>query len=254
MTENQWKSFCKFKVKFKNLCDLWAQNHDELFLLQQQVMGTDADYNIETPVVYNTDYDKITREDEINLIVIGDNPGKEEQLLKNQRYLCGQSGRLADGFFKRNPELKTDFRKNVIIMNKTPVHTAKTTQLKDMIKKGSARIKQLIEESQKEMAKLAAGLHKELVEFSAQGKMKPELWLVGYSELKPKKIFELYRDTLKAEYSQNKKAWNKVFVYQHFSMNRFLLDLREFIKNNPELSLKENLENLGHLHRNEIFE
>ena len=254
MTEKQWNSFLSFKKEFKDLCDLWAQNREELLLLQKQIMGTDAGYNIETPVVYNTDYDRITKDDDINFIVIGDNPGKEEQLLKNQRYLCGQSGRLADGFFKRNPQLGTDFRKNVIIMNKTPVHTAKTVQLKELIKKGSPQIKTVVEESQVQMARLAAQLHRSLVENSPEGKMIPELWLVGYSELKPKGLFKIYRDTLKSEYSESPKAWEKVFVYQHFSMNRFSIDLKNFSNEHPELSLKENLENLGHLHRNEIFE
>ena len=59
--------------------------------------------------------DRLTPDDEIKLIVIGDNPGKDEQLTKNQRYLVGQAGKIADGFFKRNPELGIDFRKNVVI-------------------------------------------------------------------------------------------------------------------------------------------
>ena len=63
-------------------------------------------YSFETPIVYNRDLDKITQDDEIKLIVIGDNPGKDEQLQKNNRYLVGQAGKLADSFFKKNNKKK----------------------------------------------------------------------------------------------------------------------------------------------------
>lgn len=260
MTEKQWNSFCTYKDELKKLCGQWLSHSRELKKLQKEaaaLKGGDDSYPFETPVVYNSDYDSFTRDDEINLFVIGDNPGKEEQLEKNQRYLCGQSGRLARGFFERNPELKTDFARNVIIMNKTPVHTAKTTQLSYLMKNGSSAIKEMIVNSQLIMARLASRLHREFVENCPTGKFVPELWLVGYSELKPKKLFGGYRDALKAEYEAAGKAgleaWNKVFVYQHFSMNRFTIDLKEYGNNHPENTLKENLENLGHLHRDEIF-
>ena len=47
---------------------------------------------MQTPIVYNTALDEITKNDDIKLIVIGDNPGKDEQLLQNQKYLVGQAG------------------------------------------------------------------------------------------------------------------------------------------------------------------
>ena len=91
------------------------------------------------------------------------------------------------------------------------------------------------------------------MENAEAGKPVPELWLVGYSELKPKGLFKEYRETLKASYSENKAVWEKVFVYQHFSMNRFTIDLGDFMKKNEQLGLKESLERLGHLHRDDIF-
>ena len=201
---------------------------------------------------------KIQKDDEIKLIVIGDNPGKDEQLLKNNRYLVGQAGKIADGFFKRNPELQTDFRKNVIILNKTPVHSAKTAQLKKIMKDGGEKICRLVEESQLWMAEQTAKLHCALVEGaeSVQGAAGgvfpvPELWLVGYSELKPKHFFIPYRDRLKATYqAQNPEVWNKVYVFQHFSMNRFTIDLSEF---SDEVSLQK-IHELGIKHKNEIFD
>ena len=112
-----------------------------MFPLQKAAYEKDTpEYPLENAVVYNTSLDSVTEEDDIHLIVVGDNPGKEEQFEKNRKYLVGQSGRIAEGFFRRNEELNTDFRKNVIILNKTPLHTAKTKHLnylKNIIKTNS---------------------------------------------------------------------------------------------------------------------
>ena len=247
MNNNQWKVFCDFRNSFKQKVQQWSEQVPDLRNLQKEaakLAGT-PEYSFENPVVYNTDLDKITQSDEIKLIVIGDNPGKNEQLNKNKRYLCGQAGKLADGFFKKHPELGIDFYRNVIILNKTPVHSAKTVQLKAMIKEGGAPVEELILTSQKWMAEQTARLHQQL------GNV--DLWLVGYSELKKGHIFCPYRDELKRAYAGNSAAWNKVFVYQHFSMNRFSIDLGDFLKKEPGLSFEDNLKVLGRIHKDELF-
>ena len=136
MTEKQWESFCQFKKDLKLKVEEWTAAAPELMELQKAAAQQTKTplYPFETSVVYNRDYDRITKDDDIHLIVIGDNPGKDEQLAKNNRYLVGQAGKIAEGFFKKNPNLGTDFRKNVIIVNKTPIHSAKTNQLKRMVK------------------------------------------------------------------------------------------------------------------------
>ena len=260
MTKKQWQAFCEFKEIFSAKVEEWKKSAPELTELQREAAraAKTPGYPFETSVVYNRDLDRVTEDDKINLIVIGDNPGKDEQLLKNNRYLVGQAGKIADGFFKRNPELQTDFRKNVIILNKTPVHSAKTAQLKKIMKDGGEKICRLVEESQLWMAEQTAKLHCALVEGaeSVQGAAGgvfpvPELWLVGYSELKPKHFFIPYRDRLKATYqAQNPEVWNKVYVFQHFSMNRFTIDLSEF---SDEVSLQK-IHELGIKHKNEIFD
>lgn len=248
MTEEQWQIFCNFKTDLKQKIDYWTALAPELGALQKKAAEF-ADtplYPFEIPIVYNKALDDITLEDDIKLIVIGDNPGKDEQLSRNSRYLVGQAGKIAEGYFKKNPELGIDFRRNVIILNKTPVHSAKTTQLKTIIKMGGEKISSLIQESQIWMAEQTAALHAAL---------NTELWLVGYSELKPKGIFSAYRETLKENCT--KESWKRVFVFQHFSMNRFTIDLAEYIKNNQEnstaKSLSQNIHELGILHRKEIF-
>lgn len=282
MNELQWQAFLKFRESFKEKCNEWAKLSDKLYPLQRDAALKDTPaYNQETAVVYNQALDELTQKDDIHLIVIGDNPGKEEQLACNRKYLVGQSGRIAEGFFRRNPELNTDFRKNVIILNKTPVHTAKTAHLR-YLANNSQEIQNLILESQKWMAQATAKLHKALVLGtdlvtesdttnsrlpSEKKPFIPQLWLVGYAELKGKNgLFLSYRDCLKSSYFENTKdqtsfynnklnqlSWNSVFVYQHFSMNRFLVDLKSFRGTNSSLTITQSLEELGHKHRDEIF-
>lgn len=249
MTEQQWKYFCDFKDDLRNKIEEWKASAPELTKLQKDaaILAKTPEYPFETTVVYNRSLDEVTKDDDIKLIVIGDNPGKDEQLAKNNRYLVGQAGKIAEGYFRRNPELGIDFRRNVIILNKTPVHSAKTAQLKTIAKQGGAKIASLIEESQIWMAERTAELH------AALG---TELWLVGYSELKEKGIFASYRDTLKTACTP--QAWQKVFVFQHFSMNRFTIDLGDYINNKSKeaqknATLESNIHELGVLHRNEIF-
>ena len=95
------------------------------------------------------------------------------------------------------------------------------------------------------MAKETARLHKALGS--------TELWLVGYAELKARGIFTLYRDVLKDPYKDDTNAWDRVFVFQHFSMNRFLIDLKDFRSEHKNLTLKASIEMLGEAHKNEIF-
>ena len=249
MNTIQWDIFCKFRDDFKQKTIEWSTRVPELSSLQEKaakLAGT-PDYPFENPVVYNTDLDKITKQNEIKLIVIGDNPGKDEQRTENQRYLCGQAGKLADGFFKKNPELGIDFRRNVIILNKTPVHSAKTAQLKTIIKLGGKPAADLILESQLWMAEQTAKLHQELGNVG--------LWLVGYSELKEKHFFCPYKDELKKAYLKNDKefldSWDSVFVFQHFSMNRFTIDLAQYQLTGK--SLEQQLKYVGNIHKQEIF-
>ncbi len=255
MTKNQFEAFSEFRFEFKSYC----KNLNDTFsndlapLVKEAAKADTPDYPLETAVVYNTALDEITAESQINLIVIGDNPGKDEQLSKNNKYLVGQSGKIAAGFFTRNPQLRTDFRKNVIILNKTPVHTAKTKHLKFLEKNGGTEIKKLIADSQDFMAKKTAALHKNLVSQSEDDF--PELWLVGYAELKNRGLFLRYRDILKKVYDESESggAWEKVFVFQHFSMNRFSIDLKEFCAANSRADLATAIHLLGKAHREEIF-
>lgn len=268
MTEKQWHIFSNFRSSFKIKCGEWAEKAEKInitALVHEACKKDTPPYLLETPVVYNRALDDVTEKSEIRYIVVGDNPGKDEQLLKNNRYLVGQSGKLGERFFKMTDELKADFRQNVIILNKTPVHTAKTNHLRFLCRE-DLRAAELIDESQKWMAQFTAKLHIGLVEGAdvagetsrlENASSVPELWLVGYAELKKNGIFSLYRDTLSSCYENGDgmetEAWQHVMAFQHFSMNRFTIDLNTKLKENPLASTKNILSALGTTHRKEIF-
>ena len=253
MNHAQFQAFSEFREDFRSKCAEWNLNFSEILQpLQKNVAQKDTPvYPLETAVVYNHAFDEVTEQDTIRYFVVGDNPGKDEQLAKNNRYLVGQSGKIAAGFFARNPEFKTDFRKNVLILNKTPVHTAKTTHLKYLSKEGGKVIQDLIYTSQTWMAEQTAKLHTALVSSADNMNPAPELWLVGYAELREKGIFLPYRDILRASYDD--EIWQYVYVFQHFSMNRFLIDLKDYCATHTDLDLQEAVHSLGKQHRREIF-
>ena len=95
MNEMQWQVFTAFRNEFKDVIEKWTsflKNKDEFGLLQELQKNAAASdntpaYSLETPIVYNTALDAVTKDDEIKLIVVGDNPGKNEQLEKNRKYL-----------------------------------------------------------------------------------------------------------------------------------------------------------------------
>jgi hypothetical protein len=179
---------------------------------------------VETPVVYNNALDDVARDGEIKLILVADNPGRREQAAANRRYLVGPSGKITEKFFRDNPSLGIDFRKNVIILNKTPIHTPRTADLRQLCRTEGALegiLAAALAESQRFMARLLLEFHESL----AGGGKIPPVWITGYSEMGKKGVFSVYTDELKAVYGENslKKA---VFLYRHFSMNQFTIDLK----------------------------
>lgn len=252
MTNHEWQKLTVIKNSFKAYCIESLHNFGESYtppffsstssksFLKTSIensLNIDASYGIETPIVYNHSLDLIEEKDEIRLILVGDNPGKEEQKHSNQCYLVGQAGHIAEGFFARHKELKIDFRKNVIILNKSILHTPKTLNLKKLIKKDRS-IENFFIKDQIWQAELALDL---------QRCFNCPLWIIGYSELSEKGLFKHYFNTIKAKMKNIKN----LFLYQHFSMNCFIKQLKA--NYNATLSLAENLEILGINNRKKIF-
>ena len=262
MTDNEWSAFSLFRTDFKAMCRQWlnrcgyeyaapdtgassvqkSAGQGMLHLLQQAAAmenNTPA-YSLETPIVYNHSLDEVQASDTIKLIIISDNPGKNEQLHKNQRYLVGQAGKVAEGFFRRHPELAIDFRREVIILNKTPVHTVKTKELNYLVKRGGEQFRSLFEETQEWLAARTAALQKAL---------NCPLWLVGYGELRKKALFTAYSEELRRRCGEMPDA--PVYVFQHFSMNCFAIDFKKL--SDEHKSTEENLRAIGLLHRRDVL-
>ena len=58
----------------------------------------------------------------------------------------------------------------------------------------------------------------------------------------------------KSQTSGAHSVWKDVYVFQHFSMNRFSIDLNSFMDKKKNLSLGEAIHELGKIHKEEIME
>jgi hypothetical protein len=233
MEQSKWEAFCEFRTSFK--CQINKWNDEYKGLLGESLPDCKNDNPL---IVFNDALNSINEQSDIKLIIVGDNPGKDEQ--KEGRYFEGQAGKMAKGFFRiASKELGIeDFDKEVICLNRTPIHTATTAELKQL--HGS----KILYETQEWMAKETAKLHKELG---------CELWIIGYSNLKRNAVFSEYCTKFREAYGEE-KHWEKVFVFKHFSNNHFIADIgqdkieyqgEEIYTYNQKLSFKENLHNIG---------
>jgi len=224
LNRGAWNKFVKTREHFRYITEETERSVPQLKKIQQKFAdsrtGKNSSYTVETPVVYNSALDDITAVDEIKLILVADNPGRREQAAENRRYLVGPSGKIAQKFFRDNPQLGIDFTKNVIILNKTPIHSPRTAELRllCLAETGSNLITAAIEESQKKMAQLLLEFHEALC---------TPVYIIGYSEMKKGGIFETYTETLKKLYIGKKNLYDQIFLFRHFSMNQFTIDLKK---------------------------
>ncbi|MDR0552178.1 MAG: hypothetical protein LBG72_09240 [Spirochaetaceae bacterium] len=248
MTKKQYKVFCGLREMYQKLIHKIDGSFPALRGLQQSIAETrqGGSYLVETPVVYNTAMDKITEDDEIKLILVGDNPGRQEQAAHNRAYLVGNSGKIADKFFASHKEFNIEFRKNVLIQNKTPVHTARTNELSELLKQGGRELAHIIYQSQIDCAKILY----EFWRIFSEGKAIP-VWIIGYSEMKKKGIFEAYTEELTRLARADSAFESSIFFYRHFSMNQFTIDLKR--KRAPDESVKEALNRIGAEYRRRIM-
>jgi hypothetical protein len=161
----------------------------------------------------------------------------------------GQSGKLAEGWFKR--ELGIDFRREVIILNKTPIHTPKTAEL-GLLARGSIlhreRIEALLADSQAAMADLAWRLYRALRDCGEE----PILWISGLGELRRGGLFEIYRDELSRRMAKGPQELRSgVWAFNHFSMNQFAVELKR--KARPGEDLMKELGRVGAENRERVF-
>ena len=259
MTKDSWEKFKKARERFKQETDSLSASLPNLKKIQQEFVNSRSEitYKIETPVVYNSALDDFTAEDEIKLILVADNPGRREQAAENRRYLVGPSGKIAHKFFRDNPSLGIDYLKNVIILNKTPIHSPRTNDLKKLHtdrepkvrrrhggngKKDSSSLAIELDKSQKFMASL-------LIEF--QEALACPVWITGYSEMRKGGIFKSYTEELKTLYADKKEMYKQVFIYRHFSMNQFTIDLKKQAQGGE--TVLKTLKRIGKAYRERIL-
>ena len=251
MTNNAWIKFIKARDRFRYETENITRALPKLKKIQQEFAnsrsdGKNSSYIVQTPVVYNSALDDIKKSCEIKLILVADNPGRREQAEENRRYLVGPSGKIAKKFFSDNPALGIDFTNNVIILNKTPIHSPRTVELRELCRieaeTGGQSITAALEESQKTMASI-------LLEF--QEALGVPVWITGYSEMKKNGIFEIYTETLKNIYAGREKLYKQIFFYRHFSMNQFTIDLKQQAL--PGESIIESLTRIGASYRERIL-
>ena len=245
MKQSAWENFSRTRNRYRREVKKLQNRLPQLQkILQKLVDSRSPSYIVETPIVYNRALDDVTADSMIRLILVADNPGRREQAAENRRYLVGPSGKIAEKFFRDNPSLNIDFRKNVIILNKTPIHTPRTSELKELCRLGGAALETALYHSQRLMAGLLLEFHQAL---SCDNSKPIPVWITGYSEMKKGGVFETYTEELQHLYCSTNLD-KSVFLYRHFSMNQFTIDLKRQTAPD-ESSVTQTLDKIGTIYR-----
>ncbi|MDR0487140.1 MAG: hypothetical protein LBG91_02720 [Treponema sp.] len=248
MNRSTWNKFIKARERFRLVVAEIGSALPRLMKIQQQLVDSrsvvkTAAYTVETPVVYNSALDDVSIGDEIKLILVADNPGRREQAAENRRYLTGLSGKIAEKFFCDNPALEIDFRKNVIILNKTPIHSPRTVELRELCRLDTdGSLAAVLKESQRTMTSLL---------FEFYNALNARIWITGYSEMKRGGIFEVYTETLKTLCATSGQINKNILFFRHFSMNQFTIDLKK--QSLPGETTAESLYRIGTAYRQRIL-
>ncbi|GHU09464.1 hypothetical protein FACS1894151_07260 [Spirochaetia bacterium] len=259
MQTKNWAAFSAVKEKYRAYIEKLSTELPDLQALQQKLVNSRSAkaYTVETSVVYNQAIDDFGPDSEIKLILVADNPGRREQAAENRRYLVGPSGKIAENFFRNNSELGIDFRRNVLILNKTPVHTPRTAELRELAALGTdaenTRLARCLIDSQKTMASLLAEFYAAL---APDAVLTPKdnplpVWMIGYSEMKKKGIFEAYTAALVSLCAEKPALESEMFFYRHFSMNQFTFDLKD--QRHEGETTASALKRIGTAYRERIF-
>ncbi|MDR2193155.1 MAG: hypothetical protein LBP19_01590 [Treponema sp.] len=237
MTESAWESFAAARDALRQSIERLEQELPDLQALQQaQASLRSRPYTVETPIVYNSALDRIEPDSTIRCILVADNPGRYEQMAVNRAYLVGPSGKRVERFFSH--ELGIDLRKEVLILNKCPIHSARTAGLRELSVRGGPALQKALVESQRQMAQILVRM--------AQALAPVPVWIIGYSEMKKGGIFESFTATL----CGMSDFLDQVLLFRHFSLNQFTMDLKH--QSIPGESVQETLERIGSAYRKRL--
>lgn len=184
-------------TEYNQQLEEWRQKYDTLEFIENK------DYQpfIEEP----------ERLEQLEILLVGDNPGKKEK--KNQEYFSpeGMAGRQMDKFSKAM--FGEDYRhRKLLVLNKTPIHTPVTHQLKKVDN-------QPLDETQIYMAEMIKKLSE---------KLEIPVWIVGLGYYKKGKMFHKF-------FSRLNNGEARVLMTPHFSMSSLFQSraYRSFTGENP---------------------
>ena len=197
MTKEQFKKFCSFRDEFRKQTALWNEEYNKV--LKEKIESLSG-CEITNSFIYNEKLDEINENDNIKYIWIQDNPGYNEML--QNRYAVGASGKAGQNFMK-NEGLAEDFDREVIVLNKSPIHTKVTAVLSKL------KNREIQDETQRYMAKAI---------FTVYNIFECDLWILGISNLKG--IFGTFSKDMEKLY-KNSALNKKMFLYYHFSQGQF---------------------------------
>ena len=197
MTKEQFKKFCSFRDEFRKQTALWNEEYNKV--LKERIESLSG-CEITNSFIYNEKLDEINENDNIKYIWIQDNPGYNEML--QNRYAIGASGKAGQNFMK-NEGLAEDFDREVIVLNKSPIHTKVTAVLSKL------KNREIQDETQRYMAKAIFNVH---------NIFECDLWILGISNLKG--IFGTFSKDMEKLY-KNSALNKKMFLYYHFSQGQF---------------------------------
>jgi hypothetical protein len=247
VNKSAWTAFSAARDHYRDYVEKLRSEFPRLKKLQQQLVDgrSGPPYTVESSLVYNMALDEVGPKDDVKLILVADNPGRREQAAG--RYLVGPSGKIAEGFFRNNPELGIDLRGNVLILNKTPVHTPRTAELGELCRLGGLKLTEKIAATQRFMAALLLEFHAAL---STLRRPIP-VWITGYSEMKKGGIFQVYTEALQDACAVCGAVCGAVLLFRHFSMNQFTIDLHK--QSLPGETVQSALERIGRAYRRRIL-
>jgi hypothetical protein len=212
MNMQQYRQFVAIRETFRQRVQEWTSALPGLRSAQLRLaMETaETDYAVETAIVYNRALDEVTPGQHIAWIIVADNPGKREQEASMNRYLVGRSGLQTERFFAR--ELGVDIRQETLIINKTPIHTPKTAQLRRLVAL-YPEVKPILDESQRFMAGLL---------WQLRDTLGAPVWIMGLSELGRRGLFRIWSEAVGNAYRKAPMAVRaNIHVLKHFSMGAF---------------------------------
>ncbi len=223
MTKKQFEQFNIIRVEFKK--KVMEVNKKYPYVKDEVLKLSEKAYNFPFAFVYNKKLDALSQSDNIKYIWVTDNPGLNEAM--EEKYAVGSSGKGAKNFMVGSG-LVEDYDKEVIVLNKTFLHTRVTRDLNKL-----KNFKDIIIENQNYMAKLTIKLVKV---FNCP------LWILGISNLD--KIFFSYASTLMRDLDLD-----NTYLYYHFSQGQFKKAYNKKIKELPNLNPKEICELIGEENR-----